>query len=189
MKKTLTIVLIAAAGALGIAGAAAVFAPSMFAREESRAAQPVWSEINWPFLTDQWGRGKAFACKAADCGTDIKLYLRAKIGFCNCTTGVADDDEVERLADFDLFGNRQTALAPGQPVDVHWMKGRSRPYAFTSPDWRGKSFLTIAFNDKCDAIVATAVVDRAQPAALESAILAFLNTERVLRWAQATLGL
>jgi len=52
------------------------------------------------------GKGKAFQCKAADCGTEINLYLRAKIGFCNCTTGVADDEELERLSDFDLIGAR-----------------------------------------------------------------------------------
>ena len=31
----------------------------------------------WPFPIDQWGTGRAFACKAADCGTEVKLYLRA----------------------------------------------------------------------------------------------------------------
>jgi hypothetical protein len=28
--------------------------------------QPVWSEMAWPFPMDQWGKGKAFQCKAAD---------------------------------------------------------------------------------------------------------------------------
>ena len=55
--------------------------------------------------SDQWGKGKAFHCKAADCGTEVSLYVRAKIGFCNCTTGVADDEELERLSDFDLMGS------------------------------------------------------------------------------------
>ena len=54
-------------------------------------ARPVWSEVRWPFPIDQWGTGRAFNCKAADCGGAAKLYLRAKIGFCDCTSGVADD--------------------------------------------------------------------------------------------------
>ena len=39
-----------------------------------------------------------------DCGTAVTLYVRAKIGFCNCTTGVADDPELERIGDFELLG-------------------------------------------------------------------------------------
>jgi len=34
---------------------------------------------------------------------DIEVYLRPKIGFCNCDSGVADDDEVDRVADLDLI--------------------------------------------------------------------------------------
>ena len=49
--------------------------------------QAGWTEVQWPFPADQFGRGKAFQCGAADCGTPVTLYVRAKIGFCNCTTG------------------------------------------------------------------------------------------------------
>ena len=65
------------------------------------------SGAKWPgrFPTDQWGKGKAFRCKARDCGTEVNLYIRAKIGFCNCTTGIADDEELDRLGDLDLIGS------------------------------------------------------------------------------------
>ena len=44
----------------------------------NRNAQgPMWSEEKWPFPIDQWGTGKAFRCRSADCGTDIDVYLRA----------------------------------------------------------------------------------------------------------------
>src|SRR5450432_3953884 len=66
---------------------------------------PVWIETKWPFLMDQWGEGKAFQCKAADCGAELNLYIRAKIGFCSRTTGVADDNELERLSDFDFMNS------------------------------------------------------------------------------------
>lgn len=151
--------------------------------------QPVWTEVPWPFPMDQWGKGKAFRCQPADCGGDVTVYLRAKIGFCNCTTGVADDDELDRISDFDLMGNRLTALGPGQPITVAWMKGRARAFAIGEPRGSGKSALSLGFNNRCDAIVATAVAGPDRSNALETAVLEFLNSPTVLRWAEATLGL
>jgi hypothetical protein len=147
-----------------------------------------WSEVSWPFPIDQWGKGKTFVCKAADCGAEVTVYLRAKIGFCNCSTGVADDEELDRISDFDLLGNQLTAIAPGRPITVAWMKGRSRAFLIGGPQ-RGQSALSIGFNDRCDAIVATAVVPHNRPAAIEAAVLGFLNSRTVLRWAEVTLGL
>ena len=63
------------------------------------AAQPmraVWTEVKWPFPLDQWGTGRAFQCGAGACGGEVNLYLRPKLGFCNCTTGVSDDAELDR---------------------------------------------------------------------------------------------
>jgi hypothetical protein len=45
------------------------------------------------------GRGKAFRCKAADCGGEVQLYVRAKLSFSNCATGVADDGDLEQMGD------------------------------------------------------------------------------------------
>jgi hypothetical protein len=151
--------------------------------------KPAWSEVAWSFPIDQWGKGKEFRCHARDCGTEITIYLRAKIGFCNCTTGVADDPELERVADFDLLGGHATALADGHPIAVRWMKGRSRPYVFSGSTAVGKQTFTIAFNDHCDAIVATVVADPSSAADVESAALEFLNSDRVIHWAEVVLGL
>jgi hypothetical protein len=154
------------------------------------ATRPVWTEVAWPFLIDEWGKGKAFQCRAADCGTEVNLYIRAKIGFCNCTTGVADDEELERLSDFHLMGDKVSVLADGRPISVAWMKGRSRAYAIAKPVRAGdKSALTVAFNDRCDAIVATVVLGHDRPAAIEPGVVEFLNGKTVLRWAEVTLGL
>jgi hypothetical protein len=147
---------------------------------------PVWTEAAWPFPIDQWGQGWAFQCKAADCGTEVNLYLRPKIGFCNCQTGVADDEELDRVSDLDLVGSKRSALGPGRPITVHWMKGRSRGYAFGGPSPR--SALSLAFNNSCDVIVATLVAGD-EPVAHEQAVLEFLNGELVLHWAEAILGL
>jgi hypothetical protein len=65
---------------------------------------------------DQWGLGKAFVCRAADCGSEVRVYVRAKLGFCNCATGVATDDDLDRMSDFDLVGGDVTPLASGEPV-------------------------------------------------------------------------
>ena len=34
----------------------------------------------------------------------MTLYLRAKVGFCNCTTGIAEDEEIDRVGDLSLVG-------------------------------------------------------------------------------------
>jgi hypothetical protein len=156
--------------------------------ESAVARMPAWSETAWPFPIDQFGKGKAFRCPAADCGTEVNLYIRAKLGFCNCTTGVADDEELDRISDFALFEPRLAALGPGQPIAIAWMKGRSRAFAISGAA-PARSLLSVGFNDRCDAIVATAVLANDRPGAIEPAVLAFLNSRTVLRWAEVTLGL
>ncbi|HEY7666139.1 MAG TPA: hypothetical protein VH934_23715, partial [Xanthobacteraceae bacterium] len=90
---------LALALALALAGLLAGDATSIAGGERvaGAPASTVWREVKWPFPIDQWGTGRAFRCSAADCGIDITLYLRAKLGFCNCTTGVSDDTELDRV--------------------------------------------------------------------------------------------
>ncbi|MBV8849366.1 MAG: hypothetical protein JOZ16_07245 [Methylobacteriaceae bacterium] len=173
---------------LAFSASAVVYAAFAPARQAVAGAHP-FSATNWPFPMDQWGQGQAFTCTARDCGSEISVYVRPKVGFCNCTTGVADDEDLERLADFDLFTNKQVAAAPGRPIEVGWMKGRSRPYLFVGSFRRQKSALTIAFNDNCDAIVATAVSDGGNYKDMESHVLKFLNDDTMIHWVAKTLGL
>jgi len=172
----------------GIGGYAAFLAakPPADTHRLSSRDRPVWTEATWPFPIDQWGGGWTFQCRAADCGIDINLYLRPKIGFCNCETGVADDEELDRVNDVDLVGSERSALGPGRPITVHWMKGRSRGYTVGAPS--AKSVLSLAFNSRCDVIVAT-VVAGDEPVAQEQAVLEFLNSDLVRRRAEAVLGL
>jgi hypothetical protein len=156
-------------------------------RRSTSPGGPVWSESTWPFPIDQWGEGWAYKCRAADCGVDVNLYLRPKIGFCNCQTGVADDEELDRVSDTELLGSERSALGPGRPITVHWMKGRSRGYKVGAAA-SGKPVLSLAFNNKCDVIVVT-VVAGDRPVAQEEAVLEFLNGEIVLHWAEQVLGL
>jgi hypothetical protein len=191
MKRALTIAAIAGLALGGLAGAYTSDAWPLLNRSgaQAPASKPVWAEVQWPFPTDEWGKGKAFRCTAANCGVDINLYIRAKIGFCNCTTGVSDDDELARLSDFNLMGEKPTATGPGRPISVRWMKGRSRGYTVATSGWTRRSSLAVAFNDRCDAIVATAVVGNDRPAAFEPGVIEFLNSETIARWAEVTIGL
>ena len=185
---------IAIVSALAVGGLASVYvlSPGRVADNApppATAVRSAFTEVQWPFPLDQWGRGKAFECGAQECGTKITLYVRAKIGFCNCETGVADDEELERISDFLLVGDKVAAVGEGRPVTVGWMKGRSRSYRLVADRRPGPAALSIGFNDKCDAIVATAVVQHERPAEVEARVLEFLNTPTVLRWAEVTLGL
>jgi hypothetical protein len=189
MQKRATILTAIAAFAMGgMVGAVALLAEPP-ADSAATMPHPVWREVRWPFPMDQWGKGTAFQCKAADCGTEVNVYLRAKIGFCQCSSGVSDDAELDRISDFDLFGGQVSAQRPGRPIRVGWMAGRSRPFAAVGAKQDGVGILSVGFNDHCDALVATATLRRGQPAAIEPAVLEFLNSEIVVQWAKTTLGL
>jgi hypothetical protein len=180
--------------ALGLGGAIGAFAllvghPAGNTVSALNTPRPVWTEVQWPFPMDQWGKGRAFQCKPADCGTKVDLYLRAKIGFCNCTTGVADDADLDRMGDLDLIGAKVSPLGDGRPITIAWMKGRSRAYTLTARNPPGKTALSVAFNDRCDMVVATAVLPHDRPAMIEPGVIDFLNGGTVLRWAEVALGL
>ena len=175
-------------GAGLIVGALFVSADKLVDR--TRRIEPAtWTEIQWPFPTDQFGRGKAFRCSEGDCGTTVTVYLRAKIGFCNCTTGVADDEELERIGDLDLLGGKAAAHGDGRPIAVAHMKGRSRSYALIGDHHPSRSALSIGYNDRCDAVVATVVVEHDRARELEGSALALLKGPTVMRWTEMTLGL
>ncbi len=156
-------------------------------RAPAGAPHPRWIEVQWPFPIDQWGTGRAFRCAADACGVTVNLYLRPKIGFCNCARGVYDDAELDRVGDVALMGPQFSALGAGEAVTVGWMKGRSRAFMVTGPYQPPRSVAAIAFNDKCDVVVATVIADP-DVARGERATLQFLNTNAVLRWARAQLG-
>jgi hypothetical protein len=145
-----------------------------------------WTEAKWPFLLDQWGIGKAFAC--TDCGARVEVYVRPKIGFCNCTTGVSDDAELERVADTDLVSPHTKPLGPSQPVKIGAMKGLARPYGVSDGE-TGETLLSVAYNSECDVVVAVATLGDRDPAVVTPKLVAFLGSEPMLHWARKELGL
>jgi hypothetical protein len=147
-----------------------------------------WSEEKWPFPIDQWGTGQAFGCAAERCGRQVHLYLRAKIGFCRCATGVSDDDEIERVGDLELIGADYRPLASGHPVSAGIMTGRARLFAVARPLQSALPVLTIALANKCDAIVATVTAEPQAQSVMEVQALDFLRSGAVQHWVEAQGG-
>src|SRR5262245_5831762 len=148
MMRLRTTLLVVALGA-GLAGLLAGDASTV------GAARPVWNEVKWPFPLDQGGLGKAFRCGAADCGSEVSVYLRAKIGFCNCATGVSDDAELDRVGDLELYSDKWIGLADGSEIKVGRMNGRSRPYGVDMRTSAPVYAHAVGFNDKPEGAVGT----------------------------------
>jgi hypothetical protein len=145
-----------------------------------------WREIAWPFARDGWPAGRAFRCSSQACGEQIEIYLRPKIGFCNCDSGVADDDEVDRVADLDLMSARFAPLEQGRAIRVADMPGRIRPYDLHLMEGSRHTAVGIAVSRRCNLLVAvaqgTGAASRIQRIALE-----FLGTTEMGRWMVAAL--
>src|SRR4030081_2282673 len=129
--------------ALGALSGAAAYQHVGLHQEEA------WREIAWPFPRDGWPAGKAFRCGAAACGGEAELYVRPKIGFCNCDSGVADDDEVDRVADLDLTSAQFEPLEAGNVVQVAGMSGRIRNYHLQMQDGSRHTAAGIAVSRRC----------------------------------------
>lgn len=178
MRRAVTIALaLAALGASGV-GAYQLAPPPV-------PTSAHWREIAWPFPRDGWPAGRAFRCEGGACD-GAELYVRAKRGFCNCDGGVADDDEVDRVADLDLITPRFMAMAPGEVVHVGEMHGRARRYDLALHDGASHVAVGIAVSRRCDLFVAAAQ-GRGDANAMQHAALAFLETHETKTWLTAAL--
>lgn len=184
--KMAYVLAIAVAATACIAGSAAVL--GVRAPANPSATEPAWTEVKWPYLLDQWGIGKAFVCMPADCGSKVEVYVRPKIGFCNCSTGVSDDAELERIGDTDLVSAEVRPGGSSRPIKVGWMEGRIRAYR-VSGGTAEERLLSVAFNDECDVVVAVAALGNGDPAVMGPAVMAFLNSKPMVLWAKKELGL
>ena len=169
--------------ALGALSGAAAYQHAAPRQDERTGA---WQEIAWPFPRDGWPAGQAFRCGAAACGGEVEVYVRPKIGFCNCDRGVADDDEVDRVADLDLMSEQFAPLAPGDVVRVADMPGRIRAYDLKMPDGSRHAAIGIAVSRRCDLLVAVAHGKGDAPE-MRRAALDFLATREMTRWVMAAM--
>jgi hypothetical protein len=139
-----------------------------------------WQEIAWPFPRDGWPAGRAFRCGAGACG-DVEVYVRPKKGFCNCDTGVADDDEVDRVADLDLMSDRFAPREAGRVVRVADMAGRLRAYDLDMQDGSRRAAIGIAVSRHCDLLVAVAQGSDSA-AEVRRAALEHLGSPEMTKW-------
>jgi hypothetical protein len=151
------------------------------AYENAKPRAGDWQEIAWPFPRDGWPAGRAFRCGAVACGDEVEVYVRPKIGFCNCDSGVADDDEVDRVADLDLISERFAPREPGRVVRLADMPGRIRAYDLQMSDGARHAAVGIAVSRRCDLLVAVAQ-GKGNAAAVERAALEFLGARETARW-------
>jgi hypothetical protein len=157
------------------------------AYQHVRSGAGTWREIAWPFPRDGWPVGRAFHCDAALCGEEVELYVRPKIGFCNCDTGVADDDEVDRVADLDLMSQRFVPLEAGKLIRIAEMSGRFRSYDLKMADGSRHAAIGIAVSHRCDLLVAVAQGKGDAPQ-VQRAALAFLESGEMTRWMQLAMN-
>lgn len=144
-----------------------------------------WREIAWPFPRDGWPAGRAFRCNGAACG-DVEVYVRPKIGFCNCDSGVADDDEVDRVADLDLMSERFVPREPGSVIRVADMPGRIRGYDLNMADGSRRTAIGIAVSRRCDLMVAVAQ-GKGAAVDVQRAALEYLASPDMTRWMNAAM--
>jgi hypothetical protein len=179
-RRPLVASVILVLGALSGAAAYQHVAP----RQDERNGR--WQEIAWPFPRDGWPAGRAFRCGAAACGGEVELYVRPKMGFCNCDSGVADDDEVDRVADLDLLSEQFAPLAPGDVVRLADMPGRIRAYDLKMPDRLRHAAIGVAVSRRCDLLVAVAH-GSGEASEVGRAALDFLTTGEMTRWTMAAM--
>ena len=167
------------------------FAVAICTLSGSAAFQPArtverWHEIAWPFPRDGWPAGRAFHCASELCGDDVELYVRPKAGFCNCDSGVADDDEVDRVTDLDLMSERFVALEPGKAIRIAEMPGRLRAYDLQMADGSRHAAIGIAVSRRCDLLVAVAQGKGAAPG-IQRVALDFLALDSMKQWMTSAL--
>ncbi len=164
---------------VAIVAIGALSAAAAYQHSGSKAGD--WQEIAWPFPRDGWPAGRAFRCAADSCGGEIEIYIRPKLGFCNCDRGVADDDEVDRVADLDLLSERFAPLEAGRVVRVADMAGRMRKYDLLMSDRSRRLAVGIAVSRRCDLLVAVAQgTDAASD--VETSAQKFLASAEMTRW-------
>jgi hypothetical protein len=149
--------------------------------QQARSDIEGWREIAWPFPRDGWPAGRAFRCAMEACGGEIEVYVRPKIGFCNCDRGVADDDEVDRVADLDLISERFVPLEAGRVIRIADMPGRSRVYDLQMADGSRHAAIGIAVSRRCDVLVAVAQ-GKGTAAEVQRVALDFLGSSDMARW-------
>ncbi len=171
---------------LGVVAAAA--SAGTVAAMRSNSEGGAWHEMAWPFPRDGWAAGRAFRCDGAACGGAMELYVRPKIGFCNCATGVTDDAEVDRVSDLDMIGADYVPQAAGEPMQIGELRGRMRSYQLTTPNGQVRPATGYALSSKCDLVAVATIGPAANTPAARRGVTALLESSGVSGWIRQKLG-
>jgi hypothetical protein len=177
MRRRLTV--------MGVVLLGLITPPGLAAYVTATARGEGWRHIAWPFPRDGWPPGRAYRCPASSCGADLELYVRPKIGLCNCDSGVADDDEVDRVADLDLISLRFRPLQAGEVIRIADMPGRMRHYDLG--DGSNRQAVGMVVSRKCDLMVAV-VQGRAGAPELQHKALQYLASRDVEGWIKSAMS-
>ena len=167
--------------------AAALLLGAPATAEEARPEIP-WAEIPWPFAFDPWPAGRAFRCPEGLCGPGVTLAVRPKVGLCNCTTGVTDDEEIDAAGDLAALARDWAPLAPGRPVAVGAMAGRIRGYRLGPAERPGGYADAVLLARGCDLLVATLYGPAPPGEAARAGALDALRAPAMRAWADRALG-
>lgn len=147
-----------------------------------------WQEIAWPFPRDAWPPGRAFRCMSGGCGRGVEVYIRPKLGFCNCATGVSGDAEVDAVTDLDMIAASFTPDRPGEWIEIAGMAGRTRPYTLQLANGMKLAAVGTAISRKCDVVVAASQGREAATSKARQAISNLVASPNLLDWLNAQLG-
>jgi hypothetical protein len=114
--------------------------------------------------------------------------VRPKIGFCNCATGVADDDEVDRVTDLDLIGEQFASVQTGQEVHFAGMPGRARLYSIQRPNGPARPAVGFAVSRGCDVVVGVIQGKLAASPEIQRAASELLSSDPLTAWLDSILG-
>ncbi len=150
--------------------------------------RPNWEEIAWPFPRDAWPGGRAFRCTSRACGGLLEVAIRPKLGFCNCTTGVTGDSEVDAISDLDKITDNFVPKEAGEQIVIDGMPGRVRAYALHLPDGSQRNGAGFAVSRRCDVVVAASQGTEAGSHNATRAIANLIESKPLSEWLRAILG-
>jgi hypothetical protein len=145
-RRTIIQISLAAGLLAGLAGLAEI-------GKERTALGPTdgagWRPVAWPFPDDVWPAGRAWRRDTTDVYVRLKPGLRG-----NCDTGVATDEELERVVDIGLLDRRFAPVQAGSRIRITDLFGRARLYRFKMKNGFQRFAEGIAVSYKCDLVIA-----------------------------------
>lgn len=177
MLKRRTIIQASLAGGL-LATLAGLSELAHWYKEWADVYGPGWKPMPWGFAADAWPPGKSW--RNRDLG--LEVFVRLKQGLLvHCDAGIADDAELDRVADIALLDAQFVPAQAGSSIRITDLYGRSRLYRLTSQDGSSRLAEAIAVSYKCVLVVAI-VTGPVDDAAKRKAARSFLETNTVQIW-------